>query len=132
MVAFSKIMDDNDIETSWIQSSSGQKFFASESTKRKKRNRKKKRYRLSLLVKDYSRTKWGLIYNDPQVYDPKSTLGKLFRKRFRVPIAVFNIILKQCEDYQLFNNSSNVNKKDRKKRIPTYIKLMICLSKKRC
>ncbi len=67
MVAFSKIIDDYDIVTSWIQSSSGQKFFASESTKRKKRNRKKKRYRLSLLVKDYSRTKWGLIYNDPQV-----------------------------------------------------------------
>ncbi len=109
MVVLSSLIDEHDILSLWIQSKSGIEYCMSESTKTKNRNRKRKhktRCRLMRTVKDYTKTKWGLHYHNPLTSDPNHSWGKLFRLRFRVPLVIFNVMVKQCEEKKLLEDGN--------------------------
>ena len=59
-----------------------------------KQTRSRKKSRFSV---DYSLTNWGKFVVDPEVRDPDSRKGKLFRRRFRVPYTVFCWICTKCK-----------------------------------
>ena len=60
-----------------------------------KQSRQRKKIRFST---DYGQTNWGKFLADPAVKDPSSPKGRLFRRRFRVPYAVFCWICHKCEE----------------------------------
>ena len=57
------------------------------------------------IVKNYWETSWGLLINNPNVYNSNSYEGKKFRRRFRVPFPLFkDVILPELiNKYSLHN-----------------------------
>jgi len=53
-------------------------------------------------VEDFDKTPWGILINDNSVKDPESKLGKVFRRRFRVPFILFEYLLELSLKYNLF------------------------------
>ena len=51
---------------------------------------------------DFESTPWKKLINDESVKDPLSKLGKVFRRRFRVPFSVFEHLLHLTKTYNLF------------------------------
>ena len=51
---------------------------------------------------NYSNTNWGKFIRDPLIKVPTSSKGLLFRRRFRVPFALFEYILQLCKDSNVF------------------------------
>lgn len=51
---------------------------------------------------DYSLTKWGKMIKHPDVNNVRSKIGRLFRRRFRVPFPLFEVIVKMCDDNNIF------------------------------
>lgn len=83
----------------------------------KRRKRKKDRFEI-----DFKETNWGKFISDPEVKDPWSVQGKLFRRRFRVPFTVYAWICTQCKILNVFEI-----KRERSVEIPIEIKVLICL-----
>lgn len=71
---------------------------------------------------DYTKTDWGLLIRNPLVRFPDNRHGKLFRRRFRVPFQLFEIIVEICKEKNIFGakNLSRI-------KIPIEIKLLCCL-----
>ena len=52
---------------------------------------------------DYWQTKWGKMLLDPNINNPNSKVGKLFKVRFRIPFFLFQLYLvPQCEKKNVF------------------------------
>jgi hypothetical protein len=71
---------------------------------------------------DYSQTEWGQLIRDPEVKNPYSKKGKLFRRRFRVPYCLFAWICTKCKEHNVFEV-----KREASVEIPTTIKVAISL-----
>jgi len=83
------------------------------------RNREARAVRMK--ISDYSNTPWGRMLMDPTVRDSNSYLGRLFKRRFRVPFPLFNDILLPIVEKEDIFECRNVC------RIPISIKLLACL-----
>ena len=62
---------------------------------------KKKRRRIENTI-DFWETQWGQLISHPNKNNPRAKEGKTFRRRFRLPFPVFQFLLKQCKDYNVF------------------------------
>ena len=82
----------------------------------------KKRRSPSADVVDFSSTTWGKMLSNPEVRDVNSSVGKLFRRRFRIPFPLFELLTEMCAIKNIFESKSA----DREK-IPIVIKLLVCL-----
>ena len=51
---------------------------------------------------NFAETNWGKLIRDPQVRDPTSKKGNLFRRRFRVPFGIFEWIVEKCIEKNVF------------------------------
>ena len=51
----------------------------------------------------FTETPWGRLISDPNVRLISSNLGKIFRRRFRVPFVIFEYLVKLTRDYNLFD-----------------------------
>jgi hypothetical protein len=86
-------------------------LFQEEPKKRRKTER----------ITDYENTSWGRMLADPATRDPTTYLGKLFRRRYRLPFQVFDeILLPMCITHSIFGSGKNAT-------IPVAIKLMVAL-----
>ena len=65
-------------------------------------------------------TDWGKIITNPNVNNPKTRAGKQFRRRFRMPYPVFQYLVKQCSDHNIFSSVY-------KSKIPIEAKVLGCL-----
>jgi Plant transposon protein len=118
---------DENYATDWIASIDGMIFASnlcqkSETTGFLKRKRAKRVQRDDFIGIDYTKTTWGLLIRNPLVKSRDNQLGKTFRRRFRVPFQLFEILVKICSDNNIFEikNPSRV-------KIPIEIKLLCCL-----
>ena len=84
-----------------------------------KQERKRLKTRFST---DYQEGNWGKFITDPDVKDPLSRKGRLFRRRFRVPFPVFAWICTKCTHHNIFEV-----KREASVEVPIPIKVMICL-----
>lgn len=71
---------------------------------------------------DYRSTEWGKLVTDPRVRDPSSKKGKIFRRRFRVPYAVFSWICTKCRIFNVFEI-----RRENSVEVPLEIKVLIVL-----
>ena len=62
----------------------------------------KKRKRLMKNISFWD-TPWGLLLSDPNVNNPKTKEGKLFRRRFRLPFPAYKLLLDICRSYNIFD-----------------------------
>jgi hypothetical protein len=71
----------------------------------------------------YDQTPWGIMLQDPAINDVTSTIGKSFRRRFRVPYPLSDeVLVKECERIYLFGT-----KVTSLVRIPLKFKILMCL-----
>ena len=83
--------------------------------------RKKKRKRKSRSHPAYENSVWGQMLRDPELQLPGSRVARLFRRRFRVPYAVFKeILVPQCVAKNVFEYRGTSG-------VPIEIKIMIAL-----
>ena len=72
---------------------------------------------------NYWATPWGELLQKPEVKVERSKWGKLFRRRFRVPFALFDkILVPKCREANIFATISEA-----RVRIPLEFKLLMCL-----
>lgn len=91
--------------------------------RKKKKKRKRKGVSISAIV--FAQTTWGKLVNDPEVNDPKSASGKVFRRRFRLPFPLFKeVLVPLCEEYNVFNT---VEGSRGRSVIPIELKIMAAL-----
>jgi hypothetical protein len=50
-----------------------------------------------LIFKDYTKSLWWQMLQDPEIEDPASESGRKFRRRFRVPYPIFVRIVEMAE-----------------------------------
>ena len=116
---------DSDLVRKWIASPSALSLSSSFFPVHKvgpTKKRKSPELREEFKNIDYSKTKWGLLIRNPLVTFPDNRHGKLFRRRFRLPFQLFEILVKICAE----KNISEVKDISRVK-IPIEIKLLCCL-----
>ena len=58
---------------------------------------------------DFGQCQWAIFFNDVSVKDPESRLGKVFRRRFRVPFSLFEYLLELTERFNLFGHRRAIN-----------------------
>ena len=120
---FSEI--DSNLIREWITSPSAQLLSSSlfpvhhvEPTKKRKAPEMREEFKNI----DYSKTKWGLMIRNPLVKFPDNRHGRLFRRRFRIPFQLFEILVKICTEKNIFEVKDISRVK-----IPIQIKLLCCL-----
>jgi hypothetical protein len=69
---------------------------------------------------DFWETAWGRRLLHPDTQNPKSRLGKLFRRRFRLPYPVFLDFVEKCKHYNIFDLKYDSS-------IPVECKVLACL-----
>jgi len=69
---------------------------------------------------DFWITSWGRRLLHPDTKNPKSTLGKLFRRRFRLPYPVFVDFVEQCKLHNVFDLKYQ-------RFLPVELKILVCL-----
>ena len=69
---------------------------------------------------DFWETTWGRMINHPNVMNPRTAEGKKFRRRFRMPFPVFQYLVKQCSDHNIFGTIYQT-------KIPIEAKVLGCL-----
>lgn len=117
---------DGDFVSDWIASMDGM-IFCSNLVKRPdnstaKKQRSKRVRREEFLNIDYTRTAWAQMIRNPLVKFPDNRYGRQFRRRFRVPFQLFEILVKICTDKNVFGI-----KQPTRAKIPIEIKLLCCL-----
>ena len=120
---FSRV--DSDFLRSWIITPAAQQVtakFLPVNLNSPNRKRKSPEARDEFRKVDYTKTKWGLLIGNPLVRFPDNRYGKQFRRRFRLPFQLFEILVDICRDKNIFN----VRDLSRVK-IPIEIKLLCCL-----
>ena len=115
-----------DYVTDWIASEDGM-IFCSKLLKRPeqtapKTKRAKRVRREEFIGIDYTKTSWGLIIRNPLVRFPDNRYGRQFRRRFRVPFQLYEILVQICVDKNVFGI-----KQPSRTKIPIEIKLLCCL-----
>lgn len=110
----------------WIATSEALKlsaqFIRTDSNRVDSRKRKSPELREEFNDIDYTKTSWGLLIRSPLVRFPDNRHGKLFRRRFRLPFQLFEILVDLCKEMNVFE----VKVVSRVK-IPVEIKLLCCL-----
>jgi hypothetical protein len=84
---------------------------------------KKRKKRQQLPVKHlpyFQKTQWFQIIHHPDIRDPSSTVGRLFRRRFRVPFPLFERLLLVIETQNILGVQ-----REARVQVPTAIKLLI-------
>ena len=69
-------------------------------------NKKKRNYKppgRSSIEDYFTETEWGKLLRKDSVRDPNSSTGQLFRRRFRLPFPVFELLVKLTKEYNLFD-----------------------------
>lgn len=97
---------DSDFVRSWIITPAAQKFtakFLPVNFNSPNRKRKSPEARDEFRKVDYTKTKWGLLIGNPLVKFPDNRFGKQFRRRFRLPFQLFEILVDICKDKNVFN-----------------------------
>ena len=61
-----------------------------------------KKTRVSLDAIDYWQTKWGKMLQDPNSRLDHTKAGKLWIRRFRLPMDVFSMIAEKCHTLNIF------------------------------
>ena len=114
-------LNNEQILQQWIQQTDFDLFITDESLpiSAPKQTRTRPKARFSV---DYTQTNWGKFLVDPEVKDPDSRKGKLFRRRFRVPYTVFCWICTKCKERNVFEI-----KREASVEIPIAIKVLLCL-----
>ena len=85
-----------------------------------KPNQQKRKRAQQERVFDFWNTAWGQMISHPDVGNPKSRLGKRFRRRFRVPFPLFTYIVEICKEENIFDLKYE-------SRIPYEAKILACL-----
>jgi hypothetical protein len=67
-------------------------------------------------------TAWGIMLSNPDLGDVTTKAGKLFRRRFRVPFPLFELIVVKCKEANVFEIKS-----ESRVRIPLELKVLMCL-----
>jgi hypothetical protein len=80
----------------------------------------KTRTLISTRVLSFDETSWGQMLKHPDVSNPKKAIGKRFRRRFRLPYPLFQILVNEC-------NQNNVFEQKYHCRIPIEAKVLACL-----
>jgi hypothetical protein len=83
---------------------------------------RKSTYNWSQCTTNFSETPWGRDLRNDKIQDPRSAVGKRFRRRFRVPFPLFLSLWTFCDEKNVFKNRNS-----RLIKIPSEIKLLICL-----
>ena len=65
-------------------------------------------------------TPWGKLIQHPDVRDPATKTGKIFRRRFRLPFPLFNHLVNLCQEHDIFETK-------RQSKIPIEAKVVACL-----
>jgi len=55
----------------------------------------------------FEETTWGKLIAHPDVRDPTTKLGKIFRRRFRLPFPLFEHLVQVCTDMDIFKTKGN-------------------------
>lgn len=120
---FSEI--DSNLIREWITSPSAQLLSSSlfpvhhvEPTKKRKAPEMREEFKNI----DYSKTKWGLMIRNPLVKFPDNRHDRLFRRRFRIPFQLFEILVKIRTEKNIFEVKDISRVK-----ISIQIKLLCCL-----
>ena len=72
---------------------------------------------------DYWSTAWGIMLRSDEIKEPDHVKARQFRRRFRVPYAVFvEVLLSLVEEFNLFDI-----KDPSKVRVPPEFKQLMCL-----
>jgi len=79
---------------------------------------KKKRQRYDEERVPFVSTNWSKLINKPQVWNPRSRIGKLFRRRFRLPFPTFVKLVDKCSHHNIFPPSRH---------LPVELKVLTCL-----
>ena len=110
----------------WIASIDGMIFSSNlvrnRETNPLKRKRAKRTRREEFVNIDYTKTAWGMMIRNPLVKFPDNRFGKQFRRRFRVPFQLYEILVDICRDQNIFGIKNTARVK-----IPIEIKLLCCL-----
>ena len=57
--------------------------------------------------KNYWTTPWGVMLRHPDIKNPTTKLGRLFRRRFRVQFPIFDeILVRRCREKNIFDIKS--------------------------
>lgn len=86
------------------------------------RKRKSPEMRQEFKDLDYTKTTWGTLIRNPLVKFPDNRHGKLFKRQFRVPLQLYEIIVSLCKDKNVFGEKVGSRVK-----VPIEIKLLCCL-----
>jgi hypothetical protein len=78
----------------------------------------KKRQKRDLSTTKFDETAWGKLISRADVHNPRTRLGKLFRRRFRLPFPLFSELVSLCRGKNIFRPS---------KIIPVELKVLACL-----
>jgi hypothetical protein len=79
-------------------------------------------YNFSSCTTNFAETPWGRDLRNDRIQDPRSPIGKRFRRRFRVPYPLFLSLWAFCDENNIFGE-----KRKHRVLIPVEIKLLICL-----
>ena len=80
----------------------------------------RKRRAVNERVQNFYHTPWGQLIENPESANPKSALGKKFRRRFRMPFPLFLHLVDLCEEHNIFFMRY-------RSRIPIEAKVLACL-----
>jgi hypothetical protein len=83
---------------------------------------RKSTYEWSSCTTNFSETPWGRDLRNDKIQDPRSAVGKRFRRRFRIPFPLFLSLWSFCDEKNIFEERNKTLTK-----IPSEIKLLICL-----
>jgi hypothetical protein len=80
-------------------------------------------YNFSNCSVNFSETNWGRDLRNEAIQDPRSSLGKSFRRRFRISYPLFLSLWAFCAEKNIFG----IIKRSNRVIIPVEIRLLICL-----
>lgn len=96
-------MSDSEQEQNQIEDWLIKNIFCKNILSGKKRRRKKDSQ--DPPINFFEDTPWGRLINHPNINDVNSYEGRIFRRRFRVPFAVFNkILVPRCKEFNIFQS----------------------------
>ena len=69
----------------------------------------KKRQRYDVDRPQFVATNWSKLITRPDVWNPRSRTGRLFRRRFRLPFPTFLTFVEECYQYHIFPPSRHLS-----------------------
>lgn len=78
--------------------------------KRRRREGKEFRNRESKRRPDYSKSPWAIMLQNPNIKDPDSSEGRHFRRRFRIPYPIYEILLELVRSRKWYSEGPKCGK----------------------